>query len=142
MSIAVNWWAVVVAALASVVFGFLWYGVIFKNVYMKLVGMSPEQCMDSEKKKAMKKNSVIMFIGSLVMSWVLLYSIVYGASYNHVSGAIAGIMAGFWNWLGFIAPVSLGSVLWDGKSWKLWFFNNAYELISLLIMGYILTVWM
>lgn len=47
-------------------------------------------------------------------------------------------MAGFWNWLGFIAPVTLGVVLWEGKPWKLWVLHNAYYLLALLVMGVIL----
>jgi hypothetical protein len=51
-------------------------------------------------------------------------------------------MSGFFNWIGFIAPVTLGTVLWGGKSWKLWLIDNGFYLIDLLIMGMILAVWM
>ena len=44
-------------------------------------------------------------------------------------------------WLGFIAPVTLGSVLWEMKSWKLWILNNAYYLVVLVVMGLIFTLW-
>lgn len=50
-------------------------------------------------------------------------------------------MAGFWNWLGFVAPVTLGAVLWEGKHWKLWFLNNGYYLVTLLLMGAVLALW-
>lgn len=50
-------------------------------------------------------------------------------------------MVGFWNWLGFVAPVTLGGVLWEGKPWKLWGLNNGYQLLSLLVMGVILALW-
>jgi hypothetical protein len=58
-----------------------------------------------------------------------------------MSGMPAGLMCGFWNWLGFIAPVTLGTVLWEGKPWKLWALTNGYYLFSLLIMGVILAFW-
>lgn len=41
----------------------------------------------------------------------------------------------------FIAPVTLGVVLWEGKPWKLWVLNNGYQLLSLLVMGVILAIW-
>lgn len=36
---------------------------------------------------------------------------------------------------------SYGVVLWEGKSWKLWFLNNAYHLVVLTVMGVILALW-
>jgi hypothetical protein len=57
------------------------------------------------------------------------------------SGVVAGLEAALWSWLGFVAPVSLGAVLWDGKPWKLWFINAGYFLATLLVMGLILGYW-
>ena len=54
--------------------------------------------------------------------------------------SVLGVV-GFWNWLGFVAPVTLGSVLWEGKSPKLWVLNNGYYLVSLIVMGVILALW-
>jgi hypothetical protein len=76
------------------------------------------------------------------MSGVLAHSLVYASAYMKVTGVSAGLMAGFWNWLGFIAPVTLGVVLWEGKSWKLWFLQGGHYLVSLLVMGVILALWM
>jgi hypothetical protein len=75
------------------------------------------------------------------MAYVLSHSIVFANFYLGTSGIYGGLMAGFWNWLGFVAPVTLGSVLWEGKSWKLWCFNNSYYLVMLLVMGVILSLW-
>jgi len=44
-------------------------------------------------------------------------------------------------WLGLVVPVSLGIVLWEGKSWKLWFINASSYLVTLLAMGIILGLW-
>lgn len=81
------------------------------------------------------------FIASLVMAYVLSNSSAYASAYLGVSGLSAGLMVGFWNWLGFIAPVTLGVVLWGGKLWKLCFINGSYYLVVLLIMGGILVLW-
>jgi hypothetical protein len=50
-------------------------------------------------------------------------------------------MAGFFNWIGFFAPVTMYGVLYEKRPWKLWFMDNAYWLISLIIMGIILACW-
>lgn len=89
----------------------------------------------------MQKLYALAFVGALVMSYVLAHSLVFASNYTGTYGISAGLMVGFWSWLGFIAPVTLGSVLWENKSWKLWAFNNAYQLVNLFIIGVILALW-
>ena len=138
--VPINYLAIVVAAIASMVIGYLWYGPIFGKPWMKLMGMSSAQ-MSAEKKKGMAKGYIIMYITSAIMAYVLAHALVFGNAYLHASGIMSGIMVGFWNWLGFIATVTVGSVLWEGKSWKLWFLNNGFWLVNLCIMGIILELW-
>ena len=138
--VPINYLAVVACAIASMVLGFLWYGPVVGKQWMALMKITPEQ-MAAGKDKGMSKSYALMFIGSLVMAYVLAHALVFAATYLKASGVSAGLTAGFWNWLGFIAPVTLGSVLWEGKSWKLWVLNNAYQLLNLLVMGVILAVW-
>jgi len=139
--VPVNYFAVLVSAISSMVIGFLWYGPIFGKIWASLQGWT-SQMMDEQKAKGgMGKSYALMFIGSLLMSFVLSHAIVFASTYLKVAGVSAGLTAGFWNWLGFIAPVTLGSVLWEGKSWKLWILNNGYYLVTLLVMGTILAVW-
>jgi hypothetical protein len=38
-------------------------------------------------------------------------------------------------WLGFIATTSLGMVLWEGKSWKLYAINIGYYFVTFIIGG-------
>ena len=80
-------------------------------------------------------------ISAVVMSYVLAHSLVFAAAYLKMSGVRAGIMCGFWNWLGFIAPVTLGAVIWEGKPWKLWLLLNSNYLVALPVMGVILALW-
>lgn len=140
MEANINYLAVLGAAISQMVLGFLWYGLILGKTWIKLSGMSQTQINDA-KNSGMAKSYSISFIGALVMSYVLAHALVFASSYLKVEGVSAGLMAGFWNWLGFIAPVTLGAVLWDRKPWKLWFFNNGYYLLTLLVMGVILALW-
>ncbi|MCR4312064.1 MAG: DUF1761 domain-containing protein [Candidatus Uhrbacteria bacterium] len=79
----------------------------------------------------------MMFVGILIMAYVLAHFIEYAGA----STAKEGAEGGFWSWLGFIAPVTLGTVLWGGKSWKLWAINNGHYLVALLVMGAIIAGW-
>ncbi len=137
----VNYLAVLVAAIVNMALGFVWYGPLFGKLWMSLIGITKEKIDEQKSKDGMWKGYLIAFLGSLVMGYVLAHSLVFASSYLGIGGMVAGLMAGFWSWLGFIAPVTLGSVLWEGKSWRLWFLINGYYLVSLLIMGSILAVW-
>lgn len=138
--VPINYLAVVVAALASMVIGFLWYGPLFGKQWMQLSGMT-SNTMEAAKNRNMNALYAIAFVGSLVMAYVLAHALVFASTYLQVSGISAGLMTGFWNWLGFVAPVTLGVVLWENKPWTLWILNNAYYLVTLMVMGVILALW-
>ena len=138
--ITLNYLAVIGAAVASMIVGFVWYGPLFGKLWMKLSGITTAD-MESGKKKGMAKTYLLAFVGSLVMSYVLANFLVFASAYFNEVSVKGGLITGFWSWLGFVAPVTLGSVLWEGKSWKLWFLNNAYYLVTLSVMGLILAAW-
>ena len=133
MQVPVNYLAVLVAAIASYVIASVWYGVIFRKLWMQLTGIS------DMKPKPM--SMVLPFVGSLVMSYVLDHSIVFGNMYTNMSGMSGGLMGGFFNWLGFIAPVTLMGVVYEKRKWGLWVLDNGFWLLSLLVMGAILSSW-
>jgi hypothetical protein len=134
-TVPINAMAVVVAAMAKIFVESIWHGPLFGTVWMKLTGLG------DKKTPGMGKAHFFSLLGSVAMSYVLAYSLVFAAAYLKMSGVRAGVMCGFWNWLGFIAPVTLGAVLWEGRPWKLWLLLNSNYLVSLLIMGVILAIW-
>ena len=138
--VAINYWAVLVSAAVAIGIGYAWYGPIFGKQWIALMGWSMAD-MEAKMKQGVGPQYVLQAVGALLMAFVLLHALVFASSYLHESGVIAGLETGFWNWIGFIVPVTLGSVLWDGKPWKLWVLNAAYYLIVLLVMGLILALW-
>lgn len=141
-AVPINYLAVLVCGVASMVLGFLWYGPMFGKMYISMMGFDK---MDPAKQEAMKKGMtksyVLSFIGALVMALVLAHALVFAESYMNASGALAGLQVGLWNWLGFIAPVTMGNVLWGNQTWKLWLLGNGYNLVQLLMFGVILALW-
>jgi hypothetical protein len=133
MEVHVNYLAVFVAALANYIIATVWYAAIFGNLWKKLTGVTDM--------KPVPVNMILAFVGSLVMSYVLLHSIVFGNAYMNTNGISGGLMGGFFSWLGFIAPVTLTSVLYEKRSIKLWLLDNSFWLLSLLVMGAILSAW-
>ena len=139
MDIAINYFAVIAAAVASIVLGSLWYGPVFGKMWMKEMGFPEGHVMKPSGNMA--RSYGLMALGPLVMAYVLAHSIAFARLAGEMSDLNAGLQGGFWNWLGFVMPVTLGIVLWEGKSWKLFGINAGYYLVSLPIMGVILAMW-
>jgi len=53
----------------------------------------------------------------------------------------SGMIVGFWIWLGYIATVMLGSILWENKPLKLYYINVSHYLVVLLLTGGLLAMW-
>lgn len=136
LGVNINLVTVLFAAIVNMVLGMVWYGPLFGKTWMKLIGIS-EKSMEEMKKKGVEKSYALAFFGSLITAFVLATLIDIAQARN----ANEGIQLGFLAWLGFVATTSLSSVLWEGKSPKLYWLNNTYNLTSLIIMGVILTVW-
>ena len=133
MEIHVNYLAVLVAAIANYVIATIWYALIFGKIWKKLTGITDM--------KPAPVNILLVFIGSLVLSFVLYHSIVFGNAYFKISGLAGGLMGGFFGWFGYIAPVTLSTKLYEKKPWGLWLLDNVFWLFSLFVMGTILSVW-
>ncbi len=135
--VTINYLAVLLAAIASMIIGAAWYSpLLFGNLWMNLSGIKKED-IEKAKQKGMAKNYAITFVSSLVMSYVLSHFV----RYVEATDILGGITLALWLWLGFIATVTLGSVLWEGKSLKLYILNNGHNLLSLAVMSIILTLW-
>ncbi len=136
-TVEVNVWAVLVSAIVVWILGSLWYSpILFGKMWMKLSGFK-ESDMRKAKKKGMIKEYIIMLVGSFITAYVLAHFVSYTNSTTILDGGVLGA----WLWIGFIAPIALGMVLWEGKPVKLYLINTGYYLVSLVIMGAILASW-
>ena len=138
--IPINYFAVVVNAVIAMAIGFAWYGPLFGKQWVELMGWSPAE-MERKHNESLGPKYAIQALGALMMSFVLAHTIVFAMTTLGTSGIAAGVEGALWNWAGFIVPATLGTVLWDGKPWKLWFLNVGYFLVVLIVMGIVLSVW-
>ena len=136
----INYLAVLASAVLMMVLGYLWYGPLFGKQWAALMGWSSED-MKAKMSKGAGKSYALMALGALLMAFILDHALIYATSYEQWAPLSAGLFVGFANWLGFVVPVSLSTVLWDGKPWKLWFINAGYYLVGLLLMGVLLAMW-
>ncbi len=135
----VNLWPVLVAAVATMIVGFLWYSPpLFARPWMVLMGYNPEDKASLEEmRKSAGKTYAIAFVASLISAFVL-GKIVEVATVN---SALYGMKIGFAVWLGFVTTVQLTAVLFAKQPFKLYAINTGYQLVCYLVMGAILAMW-
>jgi hypothetical protein len=137
-TVPINYLAVLVAALVPMMIGFAWYSpALFAKKWMALLGKTEEEI----KKSGPGKAYALSFLTALVMAYVLDHSVIFAGAYLHMSGFPAGMMAGFWSWLGFVVTTNAGSVLFEFRRAGLYWINMGYYFVCLLIMGGILGAW-
>lgn len=142
--IVINWWAIIVAAVASMILGSIWYGPFFGKTWMKIMGTDPN--LSPEQKKAMQKGVMPLYFLQFILSIVTLYILAhYIAGWQPKPGAWGGIINGLWIWLGFIMPTIAGGAMWSGKpknlAWSMFFINAGYNIVLYVIFGAILGGW-
>lgn len=136
--ITINWVSVVIAAIAAIVIGSIWYSPkVFGSAWMKEMKIDPKKMGKADKKKGMWGGMLVMLVGSLVTATVL--SIVIKSV-----GAVSlsdGLMVALWVWLGFFATTQLSAVAFEGISTRLYTLKVAHHLVTLLAMAAILVTW-
>ncbi len=130
--IIISYWGVLVAAVASFIIGAIWYTLLFGKTWVKLSGVE----MGKGKSPAMLY--IINFVATLIIAWVLAHTI----KYSGAGTSVDALMVGFFTWLGYFALATLlGSILWEGKPFKLYLINAGYWLVNIEVMSLILALW-
>lgn len=137
--LGVNALAVIITALIAFAFGVLWHSpVLFLKQWLRLMHISEKEMKKAKAKaKDMKPTYALAFLANLVLAWSVGFILLVTGGY----GASAGLIIGGVCWLGFVATITLNNVLWEGKSWALWRFNNAYYLVLFLLVGASMGAW-
>lgn len=137
MIVNINYWAVLVSSIVGMIIGAVWYSpLLFGKAWMKLMNFDKKK-LNETKKKGMGKSYLIMFIALLLMSYILADFVDYVGA-TTVRGAL---QLALWLWLGFFVTTMISSVLWEGKSTKLYLINVFHYLVVLGVMSIILSLW-
>src|SRR5260370_1159187 len=136
---SLNWLAILVAAISTMVVGFLWYSpVLFAKPWMKEMGYDPN---DKAKTEEMKKTAGPAYGGSFVASLISAFTLALILHGLRAEDLHFGLMASFHILLGFVATVQFTRALFTKQSMKLFGINTGYQLLFYLVMGVILTLW-
>jgi hypothetical protein len=138
--VPINLLAVVTAAVAAFVLGFMFHGPLLGKLWMKLADIHPT---GNEKFSDMVPQMLWNLVVNLVTAYVLavIYVLVSTSSYVSGLGVSTGILCGFLVWLGFLVTSTSIGVIWMGQSFKLWLFETACSLVVMVMMGAIIGAW-
>jgi hypothetical protein len=122
--------AIVLAAVASFMFGWLWYGILFSDAWLEACGKSREEVKADTPSPT---PFIISFIGLVIMACVLAGVLRYlGPGEVTVRN---GIITGAFMWLGFVITTMAVNNAFRGSKPALTLIDGGHWLGVLLLQG-------
>jgi hypothetical protein len=133
----VNYWAVVVATLSTLVVGSVWYTPkVFGTRWMRLAKVDQKAA-----EAAGIWPIVVTVIVSFLTAWVLAGAIYISWEFYEGSFFTAAIVTSVLLWIGFTAARMVTHDAFEGRPPALTTLNLAHELVTILVMAVIIGVW-
>jgi hypothetical protein len=134
MNVEVNWWAVILATISSVIVGSIWYARgVFGSLWIKLTKIDEKTMAEG-----MTRSMVITVIASLVTAYVLAHVSFLAHKFFGNSFFWDAFSTAFWLWLGLTAARLVVHDVFEHRPVKLTVLNAAHEFVTLLVMGAII----
>jgi hypothetical protein len=136
MEVDVNYLAVLLAGVSSMVVGAIWYSrSVFGEVWMKLAKVKM-----NGKMTAMDNIRLygLTFVASLVMAYVLAHVTFLSNDFFGGSFLSSALTTAFWLWLGFTAVRFLTHDLFEGRPMKLTLLSAGNELATVMVMALVI----
>lgn len=134
----INYLAILVCGILSMVVGFIWYGPIFGEKWLAIIGASAD---DLEKRKEMQKKAGPLYGIQLILA---LFQIFVLARFI-ASGESAGIITALWIWAAFVIPTLAGSSMWNNEDRRIsisrFLIQGGYQLVMFVIYSLVLSLW-
>lgn len=142
----INILAVVVCVVVAQVLGFLWYGPIFGKSYMAVIGGKKREEMSDKECKEMDKQMRPVYVLNIIVSIVTILVLSCVLRQYMVMDVVEGVKIALLMWLGFIMPLAAMNAMWSGKpkklAWNLFLITAGYQLVTFVIFGIVLGLWM
>ncbi len=151
----INWIAILLAALSTLVVGFIWYNPkVFGNIWMKEAGLKEEDMKGVNMVKTFSLSIVYAFLISFILQMMVIHQ--FGAlgmvggdpskalpSYNAFMADYGtafrtfkhGALHGFMGGLFMILPIIGTGALYERRSFKYVMIFGGYWIVSFIIMG-------
>jgi hypothetical protein len=135
-SFQLNFLAVGAAALAAFLIGALWYSpALFARAWKEAHGYTSEQVQQ------MQQTAARAYVVSLLCYLVLAAALGVIVYYFNLRRIEQGLQLGLLAWGGFAVPLGLNAHVYSDDRPAAWLIDAGYQLVYLLVMGVILTLW-
>jgi len=137
MAPEINYIAVILATLSSMIVGSIWYAPrVFGNYWMKQAGITP-----SGNPKDAIRPIIVTLIVSFVTAWVLAGATFISFEFYGGSFLVNALVTAIVLWGGFTAARFITHDAFDGRTRGLTVLNCAHELVTIVVMALIIGVW-
>ena len=127
---ALNWFAIVAAAVSAFVLGGLWYGPLFKNVWCREAGLDP-----NAKPGHPARTFGVAFIAALIAAFGFAWFL--GPKPFVWYAVHAGLMVGAM----YVATSFAINYAFAQRSFKMWLIDGGYHTLQFALYGLILGLW-
>lgn len=135
MNVEVNWLAVVLATVAAMAVGFVWYAPgVFGNTWMKLAGLDDP----SKRRKGMFGAMFTSIAGSLLTAYIVAHVAYLSHAFFNNSFFMDAVNTAFWLALGIAATTLAIHNSFEQKPWKLTAIAIGNRFATLLAMGMVI----
>lgn len=135
----INYLAVLVCAVLSMIIGAVWYGPLFGKKWTEIVGANPD---DLAARKEMQKRAMPLYA---IQFLITLFQVTILAFYIKGWEEASGLVNALWIWAAFILPTIAAGAMWNNDSakvsWARFFIQGGYQLIVFALFGLILGMW-
>lgn len=129
---SINWLAVVVGVIASNALGFLWYGPLFGDRWLRMIGKTRDEI------EGMRPTQFVATIVTSLITMIVLAVVVdsFGAA-SFVDGLVAGAVAN----IGLSATSTYVYTSFEGPPVNVWSLFAIYQVLIFAVMGGVFAVW-
>ena len=106
----VNYPAVLVAAVIHFILGGLWYGPLFGNKFLEIIGWTPEQ-----QAQIVAQTHWTAYLIAFLTSLVLVSTLAYFIALTGANGVVGGMRPAACLWLGFVVTTQLATVIFEQR---------------------------
>ena len=128
---SVNWLAVLVETVVSMALSALWYGPLFGQLWLRLIGKSEDEL----------ESDPTMYIKTALAALIAMIFLNLGVVAFGASGFLSGMLVAVLIFVGFGATATFVYTTFEGPTEKVWFLYAAYQLVIYLIMGGVFAIW-
>lgn len=134
MEVQINWLAVILATIVSMVVGSIWYArPVFGKAWANLVRLD-----DKKMQEGATKAILLTLVVSFVTAYILALAAYVSHSFFQNSFLQDSLATAFWLWLGFTAARFITHDAFEQRRPKLTALNISHELLTLLAMGLVI----